>query len=189
MSLKRNLYVAILVIAAFALDQVTKLAVIRTVDLGTSWPSDGFFRITHVANTGSAFGLFGGQNLVLTIVSVAGIGVLVAFYRAHQEPGPFVRVSLALMLAGALGNLTDRLVNGHVTDFIDIGPWYIFNLADASIVTGVAVLAASILVRRAAVSPDDAVADAEPVGVSEETDSAPAVEAPPADAHDGIERR
>ena len=49
------------------------------------------------------------------------------------------------MFAGAIGNLTDRIVLGHVTDFIDVGPWYIFNLADASIVTGVAILAATML--------------------------------------------
>ena len=74
--------------------------------------------------------------------------MLLWFYRSYDRPGrppdrrgAWVQCSLGLMLAGALGNLTDRIVRGHVTDFIDVGPWYIFNLADASIVTGIVVFA------------------------------------------------
>ena len=52
------------------------------------------------------------------------------------------------MFAGAFGNLADRLTLGHVTDFIDVGPWYIFNLADASIVTGIVIFGAVLLLTR-----------------------------------------
>ena len=142
---QRHRFVVLLAVALFALDQVTKAVVVQTLALGRSWPAEGFFRITHIGNTGSAFGLFGGQNLVLTLLSLAGIGVLVLFYRSHTNPGLLVRLSLGLMLAGAFGNLADRLARGHVTDFIDIGPWYIFNVADASIVTGVIILALTIV--------------------------------------------
>ena len=143
--LQRHRFVLLLAVALFALDQVTKAVVVQTLARGASWPADGFFRITHIGNSGSAFGLFDGQNFVLTIASVLGIGVLVLFYRSHPSPGLLVRLSLGLMLAGAFGNLIDRLVRGYVTDFIDIGPWYIFNVADASIVTGVIILAVTIM--------------------------------------------
>ena len=142
---QRHRFVALLAVAVFALDQATKAVVVQTLALGHSWPADGYFRITHIGNSGSAFGLFDGQNLVLTIASVLGIGVLLLFYRSHPNPSLLVRLSLGLMLAGASGNLVDRLVRGYVTDFIDIGPWYIFNVADASLVTGVIILAATIV--------------------------------------------
>ena len=129
-------YVFLLAVCTYGLDQLTKAMVIRWIPMNHSVPEDGFFRLTHVANTGSAFGLFVGQNLALTLISVAGIGVIIYFYRMNRAPGRWVRTSLGLILAGALGNLTDRLIIGHVTDFVDVGPWYIFNIADASIVVG-----------------------------------------------------
>ena len=141
--LARNRFLLAVMVAAFGLDQLTKLIVIKNVVRGTSWPDTGFFRITHIGNTGSAFGLFDGQNFTLIITSFVGIGILVYFYRVNPNPGLLVRGSLGLMLAGAFGNLTDRVVNGHVTDFIDIGPWWIFNLADASIMSGITGLAIS----------------------------------------------
>ncbi len=145
--LSRNAYVLALVAAVLALDQLTKLAVTQALVLGESWPREGFFRITRAANSGSAFGLFGGQNLVLTAASVGGIALILWFFRAAEQR-TLVRSSLALMLAGAAGNLVDRLVNGHVTDFIDIGPWYIFNVADSAIVVGVIILATTALFAR-----------------------------------------
>jgi len=143
--LLRNRYLIFAAAAAFIADQVTKLLIIQNVAFRTSWPDTGFFRFTHVGNTGSAFGLFGGQNVVLIGASFVGVAILLYFYRQHPNPGLLVSGALGLMLGGAFGNLTDRLVNGHVTDFIDVGPWWIFNLADASIITGIIMLAASVL--------------------------------------------
>jgi signal peptidase II len=143
--LVRNRYLIFAAAAAFIADQVTKLIVIQNVAFRTSWPTTGFFRITHVGNTGSAFGLFDGRNEVLIAASFVGVGILLYFYRQHPAPGLLVSGSLGLMLGGAFGNLTDRLVNGHVTDFIDVGPWWIFNLADASIITGITMVAVSVL--------------------------------------------
>jgi signal peptidase II len=137
------------VIAVFALaltvDQLTKVWVRAALALGESWPRDGFFRLTHVGNTGSAFGLFGNSNSILIVAAFVGVGVLLLYYRSHPTPGLLVKASLGLLLAGAIGNLLDRLTVGHVTDFIDVGPWYIFNIADASIVCGVIALGASLL--------------------------------------------
>ena len=135
----RSLYVLALVVGVLAFDQLTKRVVTQNLALGESWPAEGFFRITRVANTGSAFGLFGGHNMLLTVASILGVAVILWFMRASGE-SLVVRTSLGLMLAGAVGNLIDRVSLGYVTDFIDVGPWYIFNVADSAIVVGVAAL-------------------------------------------------
>lgn len=131
----------LLVVVLLSLDQLTKYLVSHNMALGESIPASGFFRLTYVHNTGSAFGLLPGQNTLLTIVSFLGVALLLWMYRTHGAQAKFLRVSLALMLAGAMGNLIDRLTYGKVIDFVDIGPWPIFNVADSSIVTGGIVLA------------------------------------------------
>ncbi len=136
-----DLYLAALIVSVFALDQITKGWVRDNLIIGASRPRDGFLRITHTYNTGSAFGLFTDQSTLLMIASVAAIGVLVLFYRSNSLPGPWVRISMGLILGGATGNLADRITLGHVTDFIDVGPWPVFNLADSSIVVGLAFMA------------------------------------------------
>ncbi len=142
---------------ALALDQLTKFVVRQTLEWHYSWPVHGFFRFTHVQNTGSAFGLFQGNNLPLLIVSLVGVAVLAYIYHTQERPGIRMRVSIALMLGGALGNLVDRIWQGHVTDFIDIGPWPVFNLADSSIVVGLLIMAWVLVFNRdqpAAAVPD-----------------------------------
>ena len=125
----------------FLADQLTKFLVREFLERGDSIPDQGFFRITHTYNTGSAFGLFRDQNVPLILVSVVGITVLLLIYRNQPRPGKILRLSLALQLGGAAGNLLDRLRLGHVTDFLDVGLWPVFNLADASIVVGLVLLA------------------------------------------------
>ena len=137
---------------ALALDQLTKFVVRQTLDWRFSWPAEGFFRFTHVHNTGSAFGLFQGQNLPLLVVSLVGVGVLAYIYHTQERPGRLMRASIALMLGGALGNLTDRIWQGHVTDFIDIGPWPVFNLADSAIVVGLIMMGWLLIMRRESVT-------------------------------------
>jgi signal peptidase II len=122
------------------LDQLTKFVVRQSLATYQSWPFSGFFRFTHVHNTGSAFGLFQDQNLILLFVSIIGIVVLGFVYGSQNQPGRVIRLSIALMMGGAFGNLLDRVLFGHVTDFIDIGPWPVFNIADAAIVTGLIIL-------------------------------------------------
>lgn len=146
--LNRHGLVIFIGLLAFTADQLSKLGIVLSLPMGSSWPEEGIFRFTHVANTGSAFGLFGGNNLPLTIASAVGIVVLILFYRSQGTPGVWVQVSLGLMFAGAFGNLADRLTLGHVTDFIDVGPWYIFNIADASIVTGIIIFGAVLVLAK-----------------------------------------
>jgi signal peptidase II len=126
-------------------DQLSKAIVESWLPLNATWaplPSlASLFRISHVANTGAAFGLFPTGSTLFTLVAV-GVSVFIIIYNfrlpAHNT---LYRVALGLMLGGALGNLIDRLRQDHVTDFFDFGPWPVFNVADLCIVSGVALLA------------------------------------------------
>ena len=130
-----------LAVLVFLSDQFSKYLVREFLFLHESVPAQGFLRITHTFNTGSIFGLFQGHNTPLILVSFVGVAVLVLLYRSQRFPTGLLRLSLGLQLGGAFGNLVDRLRLGHVTDWIDVGPWPVFNIADASIVTGLVVLA------------------------------------------------
>jgi signal peptidase II len=130
----------IMLVTALGLDQLTKSLVIASLAPGESWPHTGFLRITHAWNTGTAFSLFQDQSSLLTYVSFAAVIALYFVYRSVESPTVWVRMAFGMLLGGAIGNLIDRLRLGHVTDFIDVGPWPIFNIADSSIVVGIAVL-------------------------------------------------
>ena len=136
----RYFLVFTLILIVFGLDQVTKFLVQSFLELGESWPSEGKFRLTSSFNTGSAFGLFTGQNTPLILVSFLGIGFLAWIYSTQKHPRWLLTASLALQLGGALGNLCDRLRIGYVVDFIDVGPRPIFNVADSAIVVGLSTL-------------------------------------------------
>ncbi|MBI4201633.1 MAG: signal peptidase II [Chloroflexi bacterium] len=136
-----DLYLAGLIIAAFLADQGTKGWVRGNMLIGEALPADGFFRLVHTYNTGSAFGLFPNQTFLLMIASIVGIGILVFYFRSQPIPPFWLRTSMGLQLGGAAGNLVDRMTLGHVTDFISVGPWPVFNLADSSIMVGIGILA------------------------------------------------
>ncbi len=130
----------IMMFSALIVDQFTKWMVIENLARGESWPATGFFRITHAWNTGSAFSLFQGQSDILTWVSLAAVGVLTLIYRSIDRPSWVLKVAFGLQFGGALGNIVDRVRLGHVTDFLDVGRWPIFNLADSSIVVGIGLM-------------------------------------------------
>ena len=134
--LRRHPVGALTAIVALATDQVAKLLVMRTLAVGESWPLEGFVRFTHVMNTGSAFHLINVHTLAIIVIPTIGIGVLFALYWPRPKTGILTQLSFGLMLAGVVGNLVDRLILGHVTDFIDVIPWFIFNVADASLAIG-----------------------------------------------------
>jgi signal peptidase II len=126
------------------LDHYSKTYVESRLPLNSTWAPipevESLFRITHVSNTGAAFGLFQSGSLILAIVAVV-VSVVIVIYNRHL-PGHlyWYRLALGLQLGGALGNLLSRIRLGHVTDFLDFGPVPVFNLADASIVTGTILL-------------------------------------------------
>jgi signal peptidase II len=112
--------------------------------VSTEWPKTvvpGFFDIVNITNTGAAFGSFKGNNTFFVALSCfALLVVLVLLLRTSSRRDVWRDVSLALLLAGILGNLTDRLLHGHVIDFLVFNlhipyadPWPAFNVADSSI--------------------------------------------------------
>ena len=135
-----------LAVIIFLLDQLSKFVVRDQLLFRESFPAEGFIRFTHIFNTGCAFGILRDQNTPLIVVSILGIGILIMIYRSQRLPSALLRLSLGLQIGGATGNLVDRLRLGHVTDFMDVGAWPVFNLADASIITGIVILAWIFLV-------------------------------------------
>lgn len=135
------LIVAILIAVS---DQWSKAVVRASFALGESRPVvDGFFSFTYVRNTGAAWGILGGQNTWLTILSIVMLVVMVIFRRSFLSDTWEHRAALGLMIGGIVGNLMDRVRLGWVTDFFDfyIGDWHwpAFNIADAAICTGVGI--------------------------------------------------
>ena len=128
------------VVFVLIIDQISKQIVKNQLPLYNSWPSEGFIRITHGTNTGTAFGLFPDQTTILILASLFAIGFLFYFYHTHAIHKRLLRFAIGLQLGGAFGNLIDRLREGSVVDFIDVGWWPIFNLADSSIVVGITIL-------------------------------------------------
>lgn len=127
------------------LDQYTKGLVEANLPLYQSWAPipaiASFFRITHATNTGAAFGLFQGGGWLFGILATI-VALAIIYYSLTLSYGfNLLRIALGLQLGGAVGNLFDRIQLGHVTDFLDFGPWPIFNLADTAIVSGVVLLA------------------------------------------------
>ncbi len=113
-------------------------------------PEAGFFRLTHVQNTGAAFGLFHGQTLPLIVVASVGVVVLFLYAFLLRRRFPLldnwlVNSALGLVLGGTIGNLIDRLRFGYVTDFIDIGFWPAFNIADSAVTVGIIIFAYSLI--------------------------------------------
>ena len=128
-----------------ALDQLTKYLVRSRLELGESFPTDWPVRITHVSNSGAAFGILQNQGSFLALTSLLGlIAILLYYFYPPLEHG-LLRLDLGLLLGGALGNLVDRLRMGEVTDFIDFRFWPAFNVADSSITIGIVVLIAFLL--------------------------------------------
>ena len=132
------------------IDQLSKVWIRTNLSEGQALFELGFFRITHITNTGAAFGLFQGQSFILTIVAVLAIAVVLVcgLYISRFFPwldSRLSKLSLGLLLGGTVGNLIDRLRFGYVTDFIDFGYWPVFNVADASVTIGVILFAYSLL--------------------------------------------
>ena len=126
------------------LDQITKSIVRANIPYGSSWMPLAWLephaRIVHWSNTGVAFGMFQGYGMIFTIVNLIVAAIIVYYYpRVPIEEWP-LRIAMGMQLGGAIGNLIDRIMIGEVTDFISVGNFAVFNIADASISVGVAVL-------------------------------------------------
>lgn len=120
-------------------DQIAKAVIEDRVTLGEKIDVLGPLGLTLSHNRGVAFGLAGGSGAPLVLVTVVALGiVLYLFSRNPTRPGMWI--ATGLLAGGAVGNLTDRVRAGAVTDFVDLPPWPPFNLADMSITAGVILL-------------------------------------------------
>lgn len=139
---KRNVLLLIGVAAlVVALDQLTKWLVRENLALGEEfYPINAlapFFRFTYWKNTGAAFGIFQNASIPLLILAIIIVGVIIWTYFHMQEESLVFRICLAMMLGGAVGNIIDRITLGYVTDFIAVGRFPVFNVADSSVTVGV----------------------------------------------------
>jgi len=130
--------------AIIVLDQVSKAYIRDTLAVGAIWAPwewlAPYARFVHWYNTGVAFGMFQGQGQIFTVLAIIVSLVIVYFFPRVPRQDWTLRLAMGMQLGGALGNLIDRLTVGHVTDFISVGTFPVFNIADASITVGVGVL-------------------------------------------------
>jgi signal peptidase II len=138
-------YLIFLGLPLFALDQFTKWLVRQNIPYGAEVPIiPGFFSLVHASNTGAAFSMFTGNNFFFIGLAVAALGVI-AFLLIRDSPSRktgerlthLTKISFGLLASGILGNLTDRIFRGAVTDFlhfyINEYAWPSFNVADSCI--------------------------------------------------------
>ena len=138
------------------LDQWTKWLVRTNIPAGEIWLPTSllwlspYARIVHWYNTGAAFGMFKDASMLLTVLAFVVIGAILFYYPQVEKDDWILRLALSLQLGGALGNLIDRLTVGHVTDFISVGNFPVFNVADASITIGAVLLFLDVWLRERA---------------------------------------
>ena len=145
----QNTVFFLIALLAVVVDQLSKMWIRSFLPEGRSWAELGFFRLTHIHNTGGVFGLFQGQSVPLTIAAFIGIAILLVYalfiYRRFPvSNGMLGKSALGLVFGGTIGNLIDRLRLGYVTDFIDFGFWPAFNIADSAVVIGIILFAYSL---------------------------------------------
>lgn len=148
MRIKFALFLTALLVAAA--DQLTKEWIRSNLAPGQAIPESRLFQITHVHNSGAAFGLLTDQSFLLAVVAATGVVLLLIYALFLHHRLPFLdnrpaSLALGLILGGTIGNLFDRLLRGYVTDFISVGIWPDFNIADSAITIGAITLAYSLL--------------------------------------------
>jgi signal peptidase II len=138
-------YLIFLGLPLFALDQLTKWLIRQNIPYGAEFPViPGFFSLVHASNTGAAFSMFTGNNLFFVGLAVAALAVIIFLLirdsrtlKGQQRLNLLTKISFGLLASGILGNLTDRILRGAVTDFLHFYvndyAWPSFNVADSCI--------------------------------------------------------
>lgn len=131
-------------------DQWTKKIIRTNLQFGEIWAPFAWLtpyaRIVHWYNTGVAFGMFQDKNLLFSILVLLISLSIFIFYPKLTEDDWFLRIALSLQLGGSIGNLIDRVTVGHVTDFISVGNFPVFNIADSCITVGAIIMVIGLLV-------------------------------------------
>jgi signal peptidase II len=134
-------------LAALLLDQCTKLAAKLSLSPGEARPDDARLRLTNVANPGILFGAPASSLVSLLLPLAMMLVVLALYWRFRRSPSTLLGIGTGLFVGGTLGNLTDRIFCGEVTDFIEVvsaggDSSMVFNLADLCILAGIVLLEA-----------------------------------------------
>jgi signal peptidase II len=155
---KKNILFLAIAVPVVLLDQLSKAWILATLKLHDGFPLiDGFFNITHIRNPGAAFGFLAAappmfRYIFFMVVTLAAILLILHYFRVSRIEAPSLVVALALILAGAVGNLIDRVRFGEVVDFLDVYlgsyHWPAFNVADSAITVGAAILIVVLLRKR-----------------------------------------
>lgn len=165
--MRKNLFYYSLIVFIALLDQAAKWAVASRIPLYSSLNViPGFFSLTRIHNKGAIFGAFSQTNnryvlIFLTVASLAALGLVIAYFFKTPASERLTKLALSLILAGALGNLIDRVFRGYVIDFLDFfiksHHWPFFNVADSSISVGACLLLISFVIRKPSCSPSSSV--------------------------------
>lgn len=130
------------------LDQISKTLVRVYIPLGDFWAPwrwlVPYARLVHISNAGAAFGMLPHLSDIFTILSIVVVIAILYYFPKVPRSDWLLRLAMGLEMGGALGNLIDRLQQGHVTDFVSIGKFPVFNVADASISIGVVLMVFSL---------------------------------------------
>lgn len=148
----------LIIIALLGIDQLTKSLVARSIPFQSSKSIiPGLFNLTHVRNRGAIFGFFSHSEsrilfIFLTLVSLVALGLVIYYFFRTPSSQTLMKISLSVILAGALGNLIDRVFRGHVIDFLDFyiksWHWPSFNVADSCITIGAFLLIFILVFKR-----------------------------------------
>lgn len=130
------------------LDRATKVWALRVLAADGPVELAKYFWLNYVQNTGSAFGLFQNNNILLIAVMILIIGYIIYNWRELVSYGRMAEWGAVLILTGALGNLYDRLTLGFVVDFLDFRVWPVFNVADSCITVGAVMIGICFLQNR-----------------------------------------
>ena len=140
--------ILILSLIFLIVDQISKILVVKFLDLNSVTLIKNFFYLTYTNNTGAAFSILTDKRIFLVLVGIIIIILLIYYLKKHQIKNTINKIAFALVIGGSIGNLIDRIIRGSVVDFIDIKIFSynfpIFNLADTFITIGVLLLLINI---------------------------------------------
>ena len=156
--MKKRIPYFVLILFLLISDQVTKALIARNIVLNTGKEViPGFFQLVHIRNRGAIFGFFSQSGnrfvfLFLTLASLAALSLVVYYFFSASPKERLLKLSLSLIMAGALGNFIDRIFKGYVIDFLDVSVkgwhWPSFNVADSCISIGAVLLIFIFLFKR-----------------------------------------
>lgn len=144
----------VVAMVVIGLDQFVKWVIRESVGLGDRHPVIWPLEIVHFTNSGAAFGMLQGAGPLLVLTSIVGMAAITIYLFNPEFAHPLMRLGLALMLGGAVGNLIDRVKDGEVVDFIKVPNFPAFNVADSAITIGVLLLAWTMLREPASPKPE-----------------------------------